>query len=84
MNQEVYKAVLGQGGALALAVVILYSMMGSYEKLIDNMLSESKEDRALYQTSMQGMTDHMHELNETLLQIQSDISDIKKMQSSKN
>jgi hypothetical protein len=83
MNQEVYKAILGQGGALALAVVILYSMMGSYEKLIDNMLLESKEDRALYQTSMQGMTDHMHELNVTLQQIQSDIAEIKNLQSSK-
>lgn len=83
MNQEVYKAILGQGGALALAVFFLWSIMGSYEKLIDNMLSESKEDRALYQTSMQGMTDHMHELNVTLQQIQSDIAEIKKIQSSK-
>jgi hypothetical protein len=51
--------------------------MGSYEKLIDTMVQESKEDRAMYMTNMKDLSSHMDKVNSTLSIIQVDISDIK-------
>ena len=76
-QSDIIKSILGQGGALVLACVVLYNVMGSYEKLIDTMVQESKEDRAMYMTNMKDLSSHMDKVNETLSKIQIDIQDIK-------
>jgi len=77
MSQEIYKALLGQGGALILACLVLYNVMTSYEKLITTMVQESKEDREMYIKSMDGMTNHLGNINKNLEKIQEDISILK-------
>ena len=70
MNTEIIKLIMGQGGALAIAVIVLYNVMTSYEKLLDIMVQEAKEDRAMYISQMDTLTTH-------LTKISSDIQDIK-------
>jgi len=77
IQSEIIKSILGQGGALVLACVVLYNVMGSYEKLIDTMVQESKEDRAMYMQNMKDLSTHMDKVNETLSKIQIDIEEIK-------
>ena len=77
IQSEIIKSILGQGGALVLACVVLYNVMGSYEKLIDIMVQESKEDRAMYMQNMRDLSTHMDKVNETLSKIQMDIEEIK-------
>tara|TARA_R100000773_G_scaffold44641_1_gene46798 strand:+ start:188 stop:430 length:243 start_codon:yes stop_codon:yes gene_type:complete len=77
IQSEIIKSILGQGGALVLACVVLYNVMGSYEKLIDTMVQESKEDRAMYMQNMRDLSTHMDKVNETLSKIQMDIEEIK-------
>ena len=83
MNNELLKSVLGQSGALVLALIFLYQIMGSYELLIENMLQDAKEDRTMYQSSMSDLSKHIDNVNSTLLTIQKDIEIIKDLQSSK-
>ena len=80
IQSEIIKSILGQGGALVLACVVLYNVMGSYEKLIDTMVQESKEDRAMYMQNMKDLSTHMDKVNETLSKIQIDIEEIKNQQ----
>ena len=70
MNTEIIKLIMGQGGALAIAVIVLYNVMTSYEKLLDVMVQEAKEDRAMYISQMDTLSTH-------LTKISSDIQDIK-------
>ena len=74
------KAVMGQGGALVLACIVLYQVMSQYETLIDTMIQDNKEDRAMYQQNMSELSNHMDKVNETLEKIQEDISSIRAQQ----
>ena len=79
-NNEIIKAILGQGGALVLACIVLYNIMSQYEKLIDTMVQDNKEDRAMYQKNMSELSNHMDKVNMTLEKIQQDISSIRQQQ----
>ena len=79
-NNEIMKAVMGQGGALVLACIVLYQVMSQYETLIDTMIQDNKEDRAMYQQNMSELSNHMDKVNETLEKIQEDISSIRAQQ----
>jgi len=79
-NNEIMKAILGQGGALVLACIVLYNIMSQYEKLIDTMVQDNKEDRAMYQKNMSELSEHMDKVNVTLEKIQRDISSIREQQ----
>jgi|TARA_Y100001968_G_C18837116_1_gene471850 DNA-binding transcriptional regulator YiaG len=79
-NNEIMKAVMGQGGALVLACLVLYQVMSQYETLIDTMIQDNKEDRAMYQQNMSELSKHMDKVNETLEKIQEDISSIRDQQ----
>ena len=79
-NNEIIKAILGQGGALVLACIVLYNIMSQYEKLIDTMVQDNKEDRAMYQKNMSELSNHMDKVNITLEKIQQDISSIRQQQ----
>ena len=74
------KAIMGQGGALVLACIVLYQVMSQYETLIDTMIQDNKEDRAMYQQNMAELSNHMDKVNETLEKIQEDISSIRAQQ----
>jgi hypothetical protein len=76
-QNEILKGIMGQGGALVLACIILYNIMAQYEKLIDTMVTDNKEDRAMYQSNMSELSNHMDKVNDTLVQIQEDISTIR-------
>ena len=76
-HDEILKGIMGQGGALVLACIILYNIMAQYEKLIDTMVTDNKEDRAMYQSNMSELSNHMDKVNDTLVQIQEDISTIR-------
>ena len=65
-SNDIIKAILGQGGALVLACIVLYNIMSQYEKLIDTMVQDNKEDRAMYQQNMSELSNHMDEVNITL------------------
>jgi len=80
VNSEIMKAILGQGGALVLACIVLYNIMSQYEKLIDTMVQDNKEDRAMYQKNMSELSEHMDKVNVTLEKIQRDISSIREQQ----
>lgn len=79
-NNEIMKAVMGQGGALVLACIVLYQVMSQYETLIDTMIQDNKEDRAMYQQNMSELSNHMDKVNDTLEKIQEDISSIRAQQ----
>lgn len=79
-SNELMKAVMGQGGALVLACIVLYQVMSQYETLIDTMIQDNKEDRAMYQQNMSELSNHMDKVNETLEKIQADISSIRQQQ----
>lgn len=79
-NNDILKAILGQGGALVLACIVLYNIMSQYEKLIDTMVQDNKEDRAMYQKNMSELSNHMDKVNITLEKIQRDISSIREQQ----
>ena len=79
-NNELLKAVMGQGGALVLACIVLYQVMSQYETLIDTMIQDNKEDRAMYQQNMSELSNHMDKVNDTLEKIQEDISSIRAQQ----
>lgn len=71
---------MGQGGALVLACIVLYQVMSQYETLIDTMIQDNKEDRAMYQQNMSELSNHMDKVNDTLEKIQEDISSIRAQQ----
>jgi hypothetical protein len=73
MTPEFYKHLVGTGGALVLATVILFQTMNRYDELIQSMLEDSKEDRAMYQTTMTELTTQIQATNKTLMSIQRDI-----------
>ena len=79
-QHEIIKAILGQGGALVLACLVLWNVMSQYESLIDTMVQDNKEDRAMYQANMTELSAHMDKVNETLEKIQEDISSIREQQ----
>ena len=79
-QQEIIKAVMGQGGALVLACLVLWNVMSQYESLIDTMVQDNKEDRAMYQANMTELSAHMDKVNDTLEKIQEDISSIRAQQ----
>jgi hypothetical protein len=53
---EELKEIPAELGALVLAVVLLWIVLGHYQTLIDQSLSEHREDRALYRESMQDLS----------------------------
>jgi len=78
--QEIYKALLGQGGALVLACLVLYQVMSMYDKLIQDMIQDQKEDRAMYIQTMSDLTKQIDNLQISIQQIQKDVSDIREEQ----
>jgi len=78
--QEIYKALLGQGGALVLACLVLYQVMSNYDKLIQDMIQDQKEDRAMYIQTMSDLTKQIDNLQISIQQIQKDVSDIREEQ----
>ena len=68
--EKVLEKVTGPFGALVLAVVLLWIVLGHYQTLIDQSLSEHREDRALYRESM-------HDLSGKIDRIGRDVEDIK-------
>ena len=78
--QEIYKAILGQGGALVLACLVLYQVMSMYDELIQDMIQDQKEDRAMYIQTMSDLTKQIDNLQISIQQIQKDVSDIRKQQ----
>tara|TARA_B100000519_G_scaffold128956_1_gene111278 strand:- start:67 stop:294 length:228 start_codon:yes stop_codon:yes gene_type:complete len=69
-TQQLIDMVTGQFGALVLAVLLLLVIMRHYKSLIDQSLTEHREDRALYRDSMLTLVSKMD-------QIGRDIDDIK-------
>ena len=51
-TEQIIDGVTGQFGALVLAVVMLLIVMRHYKTLIDQSLSEHREDRAMYRETM--------------------------------
>lgn len=69
-QQEIVKAVLGQGGALALSCVALYYISQLYVGQIDTMMVRCESDRDMYHQ-------HMSLLTEKIDKIAEDVRDIK-------
>jgi len=73
MSPDFYKHLVGTGGALVLATVILFQTMNRYDKLINEMIQDSKEDRLMYEKTMSELTVQIKTTNVTLMSIQRDI-----------
>lgn len=56
VNNELIKGILGQFGALVLAVICLWQIMNNYEQLIDQIIIDHGNDRQLYRDSMYQLT----------------------------
>ncbi len=69
-SEQIINGVTGQFGALVLAVVMLLILMRHYKTLIDQSLSEHREDRAMYRETMLSLAGKVD-------QIGRDIDDIK-------
>tara|TARA_B100001250_G_C19709074_1_gene748334 strand:- start:870 stop:1115 length:246 start_codon:yes stop_codon:yes gene_type:complete len=78
VNNEVIKGILGQFGALVLAVVFLWQIMGNYEQLIDQMITDHGQDRQLYRESMEKLTEEVSSIRKSIEEIQRQLHDIKK------
>jgi|TARA_R100000353_G_scaffold172323_1_gene137381 hypothetical protein len=76
MTNDFYKQLVGTGGALVLATVILFQTMNRYDVLIQEMIQDSKEDRQMYEKTMTELTVQIQMTNETLKSIQRDIEKI--------
>ena len=76
MSPDFYKHLVGTGGALVLATVILFQTMNRYDALIKEMIEDSKEDRVMYEKTMSELTTQIKATNTTLLSIQRDIERI--------
>jgi len=77
INSEIIKAILGQFGALVLAVVCLWQIMNNYEQLIDQMIIDHGHDRQLYRESMEQLTFEVMGIRKSIDDIKSEIKDIK-------
>ena len=51
-TEQIIEGITGQFGALVLAVIMLLIVMRHYKTLIDQSLSEHREDRAMYRETM--------------------------------
>tara|TARA_Y100000114_G_C11537166_1_gene220819 strand:+ start:47 stop:274 length:228 start_codon:yes stop_codon:yes gene_type:complete len=69
-TEQIIEGITGQFGALVLAVIMLLIVMRHYKTLIDQSLSEHREDRAMYRETMLSLAGKVD-------QIGRDIDDIK-------
>jgi len=53
MGEKIFNALLGQYGALALAIVVLYWMSAQYKETLDLMMNRCEEDRQVYHQQME-------------------------------
>ena len=77
MNNEIIKSILGQFGALVLAVICLWQIMNNYEGLIDQMIIDHGHDRQLYRESMEQLTFEVMGIRKSIDDIKSQLRDIK-------
>jgi hypothetical protein len=77
INPEVIKAILGQFGALVLAVVCLWQIMNNYEQLIDQMIIDHGHDRQLYRESMEQLTLEVMGIRKSIDEIKIQLREIK-------
>ena len=77
VNNELIKGILGQFGALVLAVVFLWQIMGNYEALIDQMITDHGQDRQLYRESMEKLTEEVSSIRKSIEDIKKELAEIK-------
>lgn len=77
ISPEIIKAILGQFGALVLAVVCLWTVMENYEQLIDQMIIDHGHDRQLYRESMEQLTVEVMGIRKSIDDIKSELKEIK-------
>ncbi len=77
MSNEIIKSILGQFGALVLAVVCLWQIMNNYEGLINQMIIDHGHDRQLYRESMEQLTVEVMGIRKSIDDIKSQLRDIK-------
>lgn len=77
INPEILKGILGQFGALVLAVVCLWQIMSNYEELIDQMIIDHGHDRQLYRESMELLTIEVTGIRKSIDDIKSQLHQIK-------
>lgn len=53
MGEKIFNALLGQYGALVLAIVVLYWMSAQYKETLDLMMNRCEEDRQVYHQQME-------------------------------
>ena len=74
---EIMKGILGQFGALVLAVVCLWQIMSQYEQLIDQMITDHAQDRQLYRESMEILTVEVSSIRKSIEEIKEELKIIK-------
>jgi hypothetical protein len=62
-KSEILKTITGPFGALCLACVMLWSLMQSYQGLIDKIMSEHADDRMIYKETMSKLSQDLSTLN---------------------
>ena len=78
IQDQVLKGVTGPFGALTLACGMLYFVMGNYQSLVDQLITDHAEDRALYRETMSQLSAEMKNVSEDIQGIRTDIKDIRR------
>ena len=76
-TNKILEQINGSFGALSLACLMLYSFMSSYQELIDRIMTEHAEDRAMYQQTLTQLSEDLQNLSSNAKEITSEIEDIK-------
>lgn len=78
LQEQVLKGVTGPFGALTLACGMLWLVMGNYQGLVDQLISDHAADRALYRETMSQLQQEMKNVSGDIQGIRTDIQDIRR------
>jgi len=76
MTQDIYKHLIGTGGALVLATVILFQTMSKYDMIVNEILLSHKQDREMYEKTLDEITVQLQTMNIRILSIEREIEKI--------
>lgn len=78
VTDTVMKTMGSPFGALTLAVLMLWGIMNSYQGLVDKLITDHAEDRALYRQAMTELSSEMGKVSKDLQGISSEIKEIRR------
>jgi hypothetical protein len=78
IQEQLISKVTGPFGALTLAVVLLWIIMGNYQSLIDQMITDHAADREMYRSTMIQLSTEMNRISVDLKEIHVEVQEIRR------